>query len=224
MKKHISVLITVLLIPAVIVAGTLIFGNKQYAFISIAVAILALAQFFISFEKKENSTVKLVIIAVMTALSVAGRIIFAVIPGFKPVTAIVIITAIYLGKEAGFITGALSAVLSNLYFGQGPWTPFQMLTWGLVGWLAGILGKKLASNKPLIAIYGFVGGISFSLLMDIWSTLWMYDTFNVSRYTASVTAALPYTILYAVSNIVFLLLLTNPVGKKLERINVKYGL
>ncbi len=223
MKKHLPTLITVLLVPAVIVGGTLIFDSKRYAFISIAVAILALLQFMLSFEKKETSTVKLVIIAVMTALSVAGRVIFAVIPGFKPVTAIVIITAIYLGKEAGFITGALSAVLSNLYFGQGPWTPFQMLSWGLIGWVAGVISKKLESSKPLISIYGFLSGIAFSVLMDIWYTLWQYDAFNINRFLASATATLPHTIIYAVSNVIFLLLLTNPVGKKLKRLTTKYG-
>lgn len=224
MKKWLSGIISVLIIPAVILAGNLFFDDKQYAFISITVSVLALAQFFLSFERKENAGTKLVLIAVMTALSVAGRMIFAMIPGFKPVTALVIITAIYFGKEAGFITGALSAVLSNFYFGQGPWTPFQMLTWGLIGWVAGMLAKKLVDNKIYLSIYGFLAGISFSLLMDIWSTLWMYGLFNLSRYITSVATALPYTALYAVSNVIFLLLLTKPIGKKLERIKIKYGI
>lgn len=224
MKKWLSGIISVLIIPAVILAGNLFFDDKQYAFISITVSVLALAQFFLSFERKENAGTKLVLIAVMTALSVAGRMIFAMIPGFKPVTALVIITAIYFGKEAGFITGALSAVLSNFYFGQGPWTPFQMLTWGLIGWVAGMLAKKLVDNKIYLSIYGFLAGISFSLLMDIWSTLWMYGLFNLSRYITSVATALPYTALYAVSNVIFLLLLTKPIGKKLERIKTKYGI
>lgn len=224
MKKWLSFLIAFLVIPAVILAGSLIFDDKQYAFISIAVVILALAVFFLSFEKKENAGTKLVLLAVMTALSVAGRMIFAVIPGFKPVTAMVIITAIYFGREAGFITGALSAVLSNFYFGQGAWTPFQMLTWGLIGWFAGALAVRLKENKILLSVYGFFAGIGFSLLMDIWSTLWMYGTFNLNRYLYSALTALPYTALYAVSNVVFLLLLTKPIGRKLERIKVKYGL
>lgn len=224
MKKWLSVLITFLFIPAVVLAGNLIFNGKQYAFVSIVVAVLALILFFLSFEKKENAGTKFVLIAVMTALSVAGRMIFAMIPGFKPVTAMVVITAIYFGREAGFITGALSAVLSNFYFGQGPWTPFQMLTWGLIGWIAGVLSVKLKENKVLLSVYGFIAGIGFSLLMDIWSTLWMDGMFNIGRYLFSVSAALPYTALYAVSNVVFLLLLTKPIGKKLERIKIKYGL
>lgn len=224
MKKKLSVLIAFLLIPAVVLAGILLFDGKQYAFTSAAVVVLALVLFFLSFERKENAGTKLVLIAVMTALSVAGRMIFAMIPGFKPVTAIVIITAIYFGREAGFMTGALSAVLSNFYFGQGPWTPFQMLIWGLIGWFAGMLAQKLKHSRILLSVYGFLAGISFSLLMDIWSTLWYDGGFNASRYLTLMISALPYTALYAVSNIVFLLVLTKPIGKKLERIKTKYGL
>lgn len=223
-KKYLPLIITVLLIPVIIAAGTLIFNDKQYAFISLAVSALALVQFFLSFEKKEKATTRLVIIAVMTALSVAGRMIFAMIPGFKPVTALVIITALYFGKEAGFITGALSAVLSNFYFGQGPWTPFQMLTWGLIGWCAGALAKTLADNKILLSVFGFLAGISFSLLMDIWSTIWLFNSFKLSAYMTALTASLPFAAVYAVSNVVFLLILTIPIGKKLERIKNKYGI
>ena len=224
MKKYLSVIISILIIPAVILAGNMLFKDKQYAFVSIAVSVLALLQFLLSFERKDTAVTKLVIIAVMTALSVAGRMIFAMIPGFKPVTALVIITAISLGKEAGFITGALSAVLSNFYFGQGPWTPFQMLTWGLIGWLAGIMGKKLANSKILLSVFGFLAGISFSLLLDIWSTLWLFNTFKLNTYLLAVSSSLPFMAIYAVSNVVFLLLLTKPIAKKLERIKVKYGL
>lgn len=224
MKKVLSLLITFLLIPAVVLAGILFFDGKQYAFTGAAIVVLALVLFFLSFERRENAGIKLVIIAVMTALSVAGRAIFAMIPGFKPVTAIVIITAIYFGKEAGFMTGALSAVLSNFYFGQGPWTPFQMLTWGLIGWLAGALSTKLKDSKTVLSFYGFFAGVSFSLLMDVWSTLWFDGGFNASRYLTLMISALPYTVIYAVSNIIFLLLLTKPIGKKLERLKIKYGL
>lgn len=224
MKRKLSFLIVLLLVPAVVLAGLLLFDGKQYAFTSAAVVTLAVFAFFLSFEKKENAGTKLVLIAVMTALSVAGRIVFAAIPAFKPVTAVVIITAIYFGREAGFMTGALSAVLSNFYFGQGQWTPFQMLTWGLIGWLAGLLAAKLKTSRALLSAYGFVAGISFSLLMDIWSTLWFDGGFNLSRYLTLVVSALPHTLLYAASNIVFLLMLNKPVGKKLDRIKIKYGL
>ena len=79
----------------------------------------------------------------MVALSVTGRF----IPFFKPVTALTVLTAVYLGGEAGFLCGALSAVISNFWFGQGPWTPFQMLAWGMIGLFAGLLASPLKRSR-----------------------------------------------------------------------------
>ncbi len=224
MKKLLPWLIVFLCIPAIIILGNFVFEEKRYAFTSLAVTLLSLVVFFAAFEKRENSSTKLVLIAAMTALSVVGRLIFTAMPAFKPVTAMVIITALYFGKESGFMTGAMTAVLSNFYFGQGPWTPFQMFTWGIIGWLAGLFAPKLKESRILLSVYGLVSGAGFSMLMDIWTTFWMYGEFNLNRYFASVASSLPHMVMYAVSNVVFLLLLTNPIGKKLERIKTKYGL
>ncbi len=208
----------------VILLGNMIFKEKQYAFVSLAIALLACAPFFMSFERNNRNTHKLVIIAVMVAMSVAGRFVFAMIPGFKPVTAIVVITAMYFGSEAGFLTGALSAFISNFYFGQGPWTPFQMFTWGLIGLLAGLLSGALKGNKLILAVYGVFAGVVFSLLMDVWSVLWYQNEFNGKLYLTSILLAMPYTAVYAVSNVIFLLWLRKPMGEKLSRIKLKYGL
>lgn len=211
-------------IPAVILLGTRVFEDRHYAFISLAIVLLSFVPFFLTFESKKRNTHKLVILAVMIALSVAGRFIFAVIPGFKPVTAIVVITAMYFGREAGFLTGALSAVISNFYFGQGPWTPFQMFTWGMIGLLAGMCSEVLKKNKVALILYGIFAGVVFSLIMDVWTVLWFENEFNGGLYLASIGTALPYTIIYAVSNVIFLLLLTKPIGAKLARIKIKYGI
>lgn len=223
-KKVIKYLCVFLIAPLIVLSGVFFFGDRKYAFISLALSVVACIPFFISFEKGKNDSRRIVIIAVMTALSVAGRFVFAPIPFFKPVTAIVIITAIYLGSEAGFITGAFSAVVSNFYFGQGPWTPFQMLAWGLIGFIAGLLAKKLEQSKIMLIIYGALSGIVFSFIMDVWTTLWADGTFNFTRFIASITTAAPFTLVYMVSNVIFLLLLTKPIGKKLSRLKTKYGI
>lgn len=224
MKKIISAVIIFLCIPAAVILGIFVFEDKQYSFTSLAVTVLSLALFFVNFERKQNSTAKLVLIAAMTALSVVGRLIFTAVPGFKPVTAMVIITALYFGRESGFAVGAMTAVLSNFYFGQGPWTPFQMFTWGIIGWLAGMTAEKLKENRIVLSLYGLISGAGFSLLMDVWTTFWMSGGFSLKRYLAIAASSLPHTVMYAVSNVVFLLLLTKPIGKKLERIKTKYGL
>ena len=139
-------------------------------------------------------------------------------------TAVVIITALYLGGEAGFLTGALSAIVSNLFYGQGPWTPFQMFTWGMIGLLAGLFARWLLKNRILLCVYGAMSGVIFSAIMDIWTTMMRDGAFSWSFYLAALTTALPVTLVYLVSNVIFLLLLTRPMGEKLERVKEKYGL
>ena len=86
-----------------------------------------------------HRTRRYVIISIMIALSVVGRF----IPFFKPVAALTIISGIYIGVDAGIMVGSFSILLSNFYFGQGPWTPFQMLAFGLVGLIAALLKEPL---------------------------------------------------------------------------------
>ena len=134
------------------------------------------------------------------------------------------ITAMYFGGEAGFLTGALSAVVSNFYFGQGPWTPFQMFSWGILGFLAGLLAQPLKKSRIALALYAVFSGVLYSFLMDVWTVLWADGYFNISRYLAALASAVPFTVVYAASNVVFLLLFARPIGKILTRIKTKYAL
>ena len=129
----------------------------------------------------------------------------------------------YFGPQAGFMTGALTAMISNFYFGQGPWTPFQMLGWGLIGLLAGYLYKPFQKSRVALALYGVFAALVYSLLMDVWSVLWYNSSFSWSLYWATLLTAIPYTVSYAVSNVVFLLFLGRPFGEKLARVKIKYG-
>ena len=222
-KKILRAVILFLLIPLCILLGTVISGSRAYVWISICVALLSCVPFFLAFEKKSASG-KMLILSVMVALSVLGRFAFSVLPHFKPVTAIVVIAGMYLGAESGFLCGALSAVLSNIMFGQGPWTPFQMFSWGLIGLLAAFFSVSLKKSKLALAVFGVFSGIIFSLLMDGWTVLWAEGTFSASRYLAFVVSALPVTAIYAVSNVLFLLVLAVPIGGKLDRVIKKYGI
>ncbi len=224
MRKWLSYIILCLIVPAVVLGGALLFKEKQYAWISLCVTVLSCVPFFLHFEHSENDVRKLILIAAMVAISVIGRFIFTPIPGFKPVTAMVVITAMYFGGEAGFMTGALAAVISNFYFGQGPWTPFQMFSWGIVGFLAGVIADPLKKSKIVLTVYAVVSGVLYSLLMDVWTVLWADGYFNLSRYAAAVISAAQFTIIYAVSNVIFLLVFSKPIGKILERIKDKYRL
>lgn len=223
-KKIIPYAVLLVAVPAVVFGGAILFRGKHYAWITLCVAVLAFIPIFCSFERRDSSAKELTVLAVMTALSAVGRFVFAWLPGFKPVTAITVTAAIYLGPSAGFTVGAMSAVISNFYFGQGPWTPFQMLAWGIIGFLAGALAKPLRESRIALYTFGALAGVLFSFLMDIWTVLWADGTFNLSRYAAALASAFPVTVEYAVSNVIFLLILAKPIGEKLERIKKKYGL
>lgn len=222
-KKIITLLIYLLIIPFISVLGYFIFKSKNYNLISIIICLLAMVPFFINFEVKRTSAREIVIIASMVALSVIGRIAFAAAPGFKPITAIIIITGMAFGGEAGFIVGALSALISNIFFGQGPWTPFQMFAWGFVGLISGIF--KLKSNKTnylFAIIFGIFSGIIYSLIMDIWTTISVDKTFEISRYFFFVSTSFTFLLIYSISNAIFIALMYFPLTKKLARIKTKY--
>jgi len=225
-KRWINYAIFVLIIPLIIWFGITFFDDRKYVFISFIIVLLTFMPFFLSFEQRKVSTRLLVVLAVMIALSVVGRFLFAAIPGFKPVTAIVILTAIYFGAEAGFLVGALTALISNIYFGQGPWTPFQMFAWGMIGLLAGLpfIRELLHKSKISLIMFGLFAGVFFSLLMDIWTVISIDGEFNLKRYIAAVSLSVPFMVTYAVSNVIFLLLTIKPIGEKLERIKTKYGI
>jgi len=218
-RSILRVALPLIAIPSVVCAGAVLLKGKHYLLVSLGVAVLAMLLFIAGFERRSTGTRRLVIVAVMSALCVVGRF----IPLFKPITALTVITAMYLGGEAGFLTGALAAGLSNFYFGQGPWTPFQMLTWGLIGLGAGWLQKGLKKSRAFLLIYGVLSGVVYSLAMDVWTVLWYGSGFSWQLYLTAAVTAMPHTILYAISNFAFLWVCAKPFGEKLERVCLKYG-
>ncbi len=219
-RKLLRIALPFAIMPSIVLLLPLGIQSQYYALVSFLMVGLALLLFLTGFERREIGTRRMILVSVMTALSVIGRL----LPVFKPITALTVLSAMYLGAEAGFLIGALSAVLSNAIMGQGPWTPFQMLAWGLIGFFAGILEKPLRRLPLLLYVYGILSGVAYSMLLDVWTTIWTYKEFTWGAYAAALTTALPMTCLYAVSNLLFLLILRKPIGDKLLRIRKKYGL
>lgn len=196
--------------------------DRYYIYISILIALCSLVVLFWRLDKHSTNVRRIVIIAVMISLSICSRFIFAAVPAFKPMASIIILTGMYLGPEAGFLCGSLTAFISNFYFGQGPWTVFQMIAFGLIGLFAALLARPLKKNMLLLSLYGLIAGIFYSFFMDIWTMLWTYSSLNKEGYLMALYTAIPYTVLYAVSNVVFLLLLCKPFSNRLGRILFKY--
>lgn len=206
------------------VLGGIVFRERSLSWLMLSAAVLGCAAVFAAFEKKELSHGEIPCTAVMTALSVFGRIAFAAVPGVKPCSAVIIISGIFLGSRQGFMVGALTALISNLYFGQGIWTPFQMIIWGLTGFFAGLLWKPLMRSRTALCIFGVLCGGAFSLFMDLWSCIWTDNAFILSRYLAMTAASGWFTLCYAVSNAVFLMLFIKPSERIFRRLNKKFAI
>ena len=196
--------------------------NNKYVLLALLLALIICIPAIVMYERKKVSTMELVTVAVMTALCALGRSIFAPIPGFKPVSAIVALSGAGLGPAAGFVTGALSAVVSNMQFGQGLWTPFQMAAWGLIGMAAGFFGKHIQKSRFLMLIFGGLSGIFYYFVMDVCTLVMSGEGIGIGAYISLTLAGLPVMAVYAVSDMIFLLVLGNPICRRLARLRLKY--
>ena len=167
---------------------------------------------------------KLTPVVVISATAAAGRILFSVIPQVQPVTALVILTGLSLGPFCGGAAGALSAFVSNFVLGQGPWTLFQMLAWGLIGVVAGFMGKnRILSSLPVACIYAFISGLVFSVITDFSSLFYNIGGISAESFGALLLAGLAFNISHAVGNVFFVAVLYRNFLQKLTRILDKYG-
>lgn len=217
--------IAIALSAAVLCVETVLWKNRQYYLTSVIIILLAIAMLFARFERRRPQAREIVIIAVMTALAVAGRAAFYWAPQFKPVCAIVILTAAAFNAEAGFITGAAAGLVSNFFFGQGPWTPWQMLGFGLVGFLAGLLFYDKEVKKLPIMVYGFFSVlIVYGVIADTGSLFMFSQSVSWKALLAMYASGFVFNLIHAAGTVVFLWLLTDPIMSKLKRIKVKYGM
>ncbi len=228
--RLLSLISICLLIPATLYLG-LHFTGKSYYLIGTLVILEAMLPFFVSFERRKPQARELVTIAVMCALAVAGRVVIQ-IPNFKLICAVVMLTGIAFGAEAGFMTGAVSAFASNFFFAQGPWTPWQMLAYGLSGFLAGLLFHKRRpfASKPWIqaltfALVGFVVvAFPVGLTLDTCTLLTTQTNFNWQRALLVYSVGLPHNLIHGGTTAAALLLLSRPMLEKLDRLKEKYGI
>lgn len=189
------------------------------------ILILLMIPFFAEFEKSRPRSRDIVPVAVMSALAALGRVLFAAIPNFKPTSAIVIITGMQFGSQAGFLTGALSALVSNLFLGQGPWTVWQMFAWGVIGYVSGIFQRQgWFEHRSILYLFGMVSGIAFGWFLNLQYLLGYVNPITFKAIFASYAASFGFDIAHGISTVVFLALLEKPWSKKLHRLKIKYGI
>ncbi len=244
-RHTLSILLEVVALFAtpIILAVEMIYFPDFTAASSIILAIISVALFMLSFETQKPSVAKLVPTAVFSALGAAGRIAFALLAYVKPVSAVAIFAGAFLGRHAGFLVGALSALLSNVFFGQGSWTPWQMYAWGLVGYLGGLLatftpahstaaghealsqGEKPHKLPPfLLMAWAFISGPFFGLVMNVYFVIGFVHPLTLESALLAFAASVPLDLTHGVATLIFLILLWLPWQTSVDRILTKYNL
>jgi energy-coupling factor transport system substrate-specific component len=200
-------------------------ANQQYWLISFVFVFLAVGPFFLRFERKSSHVREIMIMVILIAIAAISRVPFAAIPSVLPMTFIIIASALVFGAETGFMIGALSAVVSNLFLGQGPWTPWQMFCWGMIGCLAGLL-KDTWWMRTLWGklVFSFIAGILFGWLMNLTRVVTTLADFSWQSLLFTYTASFIFDLLHALSNVFFMLVFGAAWVRILKRIQKKYGL
>lgn len=222
-----AAILIIIAIPLTILYGIYYLDDRKYYFISMLIITYALVPFLLVFERRAPQARELIVIAVMAAIAVAGRAAFFMLPQFKPVVAIVIIAGVSLGAEAGFLVGVLTGFVSNFFFGQGPWTPWQMFCFGIIGFLAGILynkGKLKRSKLSLCLFGGIATYFIYGGIINIGSLLMFTAEFSFQALIATYISAIGFDMVHALATVFFLYILSQPMLEKLDRIKLKYGL
>lgn len=226
-RTKLASVLSLLLVPLTIFIGIVYFGKKSYGMVSILVLLECMAPFALIFEGRKPKARELVLIAALCALAVAGRAALFMLPGFKPVAALVILSGVAFGGETGFLVGAMSMLTSNVLFGQGPWTPFQMFAMGLIGFLAGVSFQKglLRAGRVPLAIFGAVSVVLvYGGIMNPASAILYQPNLSLSVLKAYYLTGFPFDLVHAAATALFLWFGAEPMLEKLERVKRKYGL
>ena len=228
-RTMVSLLLIVAVIPAIIWFGIFFLNDRSYYFISLCIIFVSMIPFFMIFEGRNPQAREILLIAVMSAIASAGRVAFFMLPHFKPVTAIVIITGMGLGAEAGFLAGAMSGFASNFFFGQGPWSPWQMFSYGIIGFLSGLIFRRTSLNtkrkKIMVSAFGaFCAVFIYGALLDSASVLMTSSELSRGRFALTYITGFPLNVVHGISTFVFLYFMAEPFLKKLDRVKQKYGI
>lgn len=197
--------------------------DDQYMLISIVLIVVSMLPFFIRFELKRMQAREIVLIALLAAIAAVSRVPFAPLPSVQPTSFVIIVSGIVFGAESGFIIGAFAALVSNMFLMQGPWTPWQMFGWGMIGYTAGLLGSPngIKGRLWLRLAFGFVWGFLFGWIMDTWVVLSQH---NGGTALAIYVSSFYFDLAHALSNVFFLAVFAPGWIKILQRFKRKYGL
>ena len=215
---------SILAVPAVLVACA-VNGVQAAAGLTLLVVVLCVGLFLASYEASRPALRQVMPTATLAGLAAAGRILFAPVPDFKPVSAIAIMSGAVFGRHCGFMVGALAALVSNAFFGQGSWTPWQMYAWGLLGYLAGVFAERGWTDRPWFRYgFAFASGLLYGLILDTWNLVGWVHPITWQSAVANYALGLPHSVTHGIATLVFLRLIWQPWVRKLARVHTKYAI
>lgn len=197
-------------------------GN-HYLLLSFIILLLAMAPMYIRFERKRVDAREIVLIALLAAIAAVSRVPFAALPSIQPTSFVVIIAGLAFGCETGFMVGATAALVSNIFLGQGPWTPWQMFGWGMMGFSAGLLKDFWLMKRTFARLaFGFIWGFLFGWLMNGWFIFGMSsEELNWRVVMTAFASSFYFDMFHAISNVFFLALFATSWLKVLNRFKRK---
>ncbi len=227
LRTRITLCLCLLAIPVTLFLGIRLGGGRKYMLTSVLIVVETMVPFFIAFEGRKPQARELVVLSVLSALAIGGRAVFFALPGFKPVAALVILTGVAFGAEAGFLVGAVTMLVSNVLFGQGPWTPWQMFAMGAIGLVSGILFRKGLLNRDRLSLSVF-GGMSIFIIyggiLNPNSVLMFQSAPTLKMILTTYVTGIPADAVHAMATVFFLWFLSESMLEKLDRVKIKYGL
>ena len=216
-----------LLIPLTLLAGQVLYNGRKYYFIALLILLEAMLPFFLLFEGRRPRARELAVMAVLCAIGAAGRAAFFMLPQCKPVMALTILAGTSLGGQTGFLVGAVTMLTSNILFGQGPWTPWQMFAMGFTGFLAGVLFHRgpLPRSRGVLSVFGALSAVViYGGIMNPAAALLWAGTLDARLLLAYYLSGLPMDCVQAAATALFLWFAAEPMLEKLDRVKTKYGL
>lgn len=225
--KIISLFFLCILAPTFVFLCSKYIDSKYYYISALGLILISILLFFLTFERRKLKTTEVVCVAAMTALCAASRAAFAFIPQVKPMCALVIITAIAFGGNVGFVVGALSVFVSNFMFGQGMFTPFQMLGMGLTGYFCALAffdRPKKANRLSVSLIGGVLTFVVYGVIVDTCSVFMMASDYTAKGVLTVYLSGAPFNLIHALTTAAVLFLFFKPMNDKLSRLHTKYGI
>lgn len=221
----ITLLVVLILAPLTLWMGLALWNGDKLYFVALLLMLETALPFLVNFEKRKPKARELVLIAVLTAIAVAGRVAFFAVPQFKPLLAVVIVAGAALGCETGFLVGMASMLISNFYVGQSAYTPFQMFAVGLIGCLAGLLFRKTVKpGRVTMSAYGFFSALLiYGCILNSVVVLLSGTPPTLELFIASMVSGLPMDLVHGLSTAFFLCAIGPELLDKVVRIRKKYG-